>query len=248
MRVLKVGGNELSDSNFLAGLAHAIATLSKLEPVVIVHGGGRAIADLHTQLGIATIKVDGLRVTSGRSLGIAEMVLSGQANKLLVRALLAVGVDALGISGVDAQLLTAKKKAHPTTDLGYVGEVAAVRTNVLERLLSQGFVPVVSPISADSNQQPYNINADEAATAIASALQADLFDFISNVPGVLNEGNPIPSLTVTEANALIESGVVYGGMIPKVNAALSAVAKGVKRTRIVNLAGLLTDSGTVFSQ
>lgn len=247
MRVLKVGGNELNDLNFLSGLARSIATLSQQEPVVVVHGGGRAIADLHTQLGITTIKVDGLRVTSARSLGIAEMVLSGQANKLLVRALLGVGVDALGISGVDAKLLIAKKKLHPTTDLGYVGEIDSVRTDVLERLLGQGFVPIVSPISADSNQQSYNINADEAATAIASALQADLFDFISNVPGVLNEGNLIPTLTIEEAENLIASGVVYGGMIPKVRAALSAVKRGVKRTRIVNLAGLLKESGTVFS-
>lgn len=247
MRVIKVGGNELNDQNFLLGLANAIAALSTQEPVVVVHGGGQAIADLHTQLGITTIKVDGLRVTSGRSLGIAEMVLSGQANKLLVRALIGVGVDALGISGVDGQLLTAQKKVHPTTDLGYVGEVVAVKTDVLVRLLGQGFVPIVSPISADIHQQSYNINADEAATAIAAALKADLFDFISNVPGVLNDGNLIPKLTLDEAQALITSGVVYGGMIPKVQAAIYAVEQGVKRTRIVNLAGLLQESGTVFA-
>ena len=147
------------------------------EAVVVVHGGGKAMVELFDQLNIKTRKVDGLRVTDERVVWVAEMVLSGQSNKLLVRTLRQAGVDALGISGVDGGLIDAKKRQHPRADLGYVGEVVAVRTEVIEKLVEQGFVPVVSPISADSHGQPYNINADDAATAIAAALQADSLRF-----------------------------------------------------------------------
>lgn len=246
MRILKVGGNELSDPSFLSGLAQSVATIAESEPVVIVHGGGRAIADLSARLGIVSRKVDGLRVTGPALLDVVEMVLSGKSNKLLVRALLEEGVDALGISGVDARLMTAERLQHPTANLGYVGKIVAVKTDVIERLLAQGFTPVVSPVSADSSSQPHNINADDAATAIAVALQADQFDFISNVPGVLRAGRRIPKLTVEQSEQLIRDKIITDGMIPKVRAATSAVERGVKQTRIVNLAGLLNDGGTMF--
>ncbi len=127
MRVLKIGGNELSDSDFVNTLAAVIAKLSAdtAEPAIIVHGGGRAIADLQAQLGLETRKVDGLRVTDLESLAVAEMVLSGHSNKIIVKALLAAGLDALGISGVDGGVLRCRKKSHPTADLGYVGEDGA---------------------------------------------------------------------------------------------------------------------------
>lgn len=246
MRVLKVGGNELSDDNFLRGLAQAVATIAASEPVVIVHGGGRAIADLSTKLGIVSRKVDGLRVTSSALLDVVEMVLSGKSNKLLVRALLDAGLDAIGVSGVDARLMQAERQQHPTANLGYVGKIVDVRTDVIDRLVAQGFTPVVSPVSADSTNQPYNINADDAATALAVALQADQFDFISNVPGVLKGGARMPKLTVEQSEQLIRDKIITDGMIPKVRAATAAVDRGVKRTRIVNLAGLLTNGGTVF--
>ncbi len=246
MRVLKVGGNELSDHAFLSGLAAAVAQIGKSEPVVIVHGGGRAIADLSTKLGIASRKVDGLRVTSTALLNVVEMVLSGKSNKLLVRALLAAGVDAIGVSGVDANLMKAERHLHPTANLGYVGKIVDVRTDVIEKLVGAGFTPVVSPVSADSNGQSYNINADDAATALAAALKADQFDFISNVPGVLGPRGRYPTLSVEQCEQLITDKIITDGMIPKVRAATAATDRGVKRTRIVNLAGLLTDGGTVF--
>ncbi|HFC11849.1 MAG TPA: acetylglutamate kinase [Anaerolineae bacterium] len=247
MRVLKIGGNELSDASFLAGLAQAVAQMVQHEPVVIVHGGGRAIADLSTKLGIASRKVAGLRVTGSALLDVVEMVLSGKSNKLLVRALLAQGVEALGISGVDAHLLQAERQQHPTTNLGYVGKIVAVNSDVIKRLSGQGFTVVVSPVSADATGQPYNINADDAGTAIAAALQADNFDFISNVPGVLKDGYLIPTLSIKEAEQLIDAKIITDGMIPKVRAALTAVERGVKQTRIVNLAGLMRGGGTVFA-
>lgn len=248
MRILKIGGNELNDPAFLTGLGRAVAQIGAREPVLLVHGGGRSIGDLHAQLGLPTLKVDGLRITSARSLQLAEMVLSGEANKEIVRALLVAGVDALGISGVDGALLHARKKRHPTVDLGYVGEVTAVRADLLRRLIAQDWTPVISPISLGTDGHAYNVNADDAATAVAAALQADQLDFISNVPGVLQDGAVLPALTVAQAEQLIASGAVYGGMIPKVRAALTAVAQGVARARIVDLPGLADEqAGTVFA-
>lgn len=244
MHVLKIGGNELDDGDFLQSLACFVAGLS--EPVVIVHGGGKAIADLQARLGLATVKVDGLRVTDRESLAVAQMVLSGQANKQIVAALLAAGVDAVGLSGVDGGLLRCQKKQHPTADLGFVGTITQVRASVIRSLWEQGITAVLSPISLGEDGQIYNVNADEAASAVALALHARLLDFISNVPGVLLEGQVIPQLTLVQTEKLISEGIVNGGMIPKVQAALTAVASGVPQARIVNLAGLATAGGTVF--
>jgi acetylglutamate kinase len=246
MHILKIGGNELDSKDFLSRLAQYVA--AQVAPVVIVHGGGRAIADLQARLGLPTIKVDGLRVTDADSLTVAEMVLSGLANKRLVTALLASGVDAVGLSGVDGGLLRCQKKAHPTADLGYVGQITAVRTDLITDLLARGITAVISPISLGSDNHPYNVNADEAAAAVALALQADLLDFVSNVPGVLENGRIFPHLTPAQCDSLRHNGVIQGGMIPKVQAALDAVVQGVAQARIVNMAGLLSNGGTWFSQ
>ena len=246
MHVLKIGGNELDNPGFLRGLAETVAAAS--EPAIIIHGGGRAIANLQTQLGLETIKVDGQRVTDASSLTVAEMVLSGQANKKIVSALLAAGVDAIGISGVDLGLLRCKKKLHPTADLGYVGEIVQVRTAVITQLLESGVTPVISPISLGLDGQTYNVNADDAACALASALGAHLLDFVSNVPGVLCYGQVVPALNPFQVEMLIGSGVICDGMVPKVRAALAAVNRGVPCARIVNLTGLGTAGGTSFSR
>lgn len=247
-RVIKIGGNEMNVAGFLEQLAAQVAGMAAGEPVALVHGGGQDIADLQSRLGIEPVKVDGLRVTDAASLGVAEMVLSGRANKQIVRALLAAGLDAVGLSGVDGRLLTARRKAHPTADLGLVGEVTDVRLPLLERLLQMGIVPVISPISLGDDGQTYNVNADEAAAAIAAALRADTLDFVSNVPGVLAGGELVRRLSPDEAEALIADGTIAGGMIPKVRAALDALARGVASVRIVDLVGLREGGGTVFSK
>lgn len=244
MRVLKVGGNEMDDPAFLPGLAEAVAMADG--PVVIVHGGGRAIADLQARLGLKTAKVDGLRVTDADSLTVAEMVLSGRANKQIVSALLAAGVDAIGLSGVDRGLLRCRKMTHPNADLGYVGEIVQVRTEVVLQLVAGGATPVISPISLGLDGQTYNVNADHAAGALAAALGARLLVLISNVPGVTDQGTLIQTLTASRIRELIASGAIRDGMVPKVSAALSAVALGVQRARIVNLAGLIGDGGTTI--
>lgn len=245
-RVIKIGGNEMNAPGFLDELARQIAMLSAGEPLIIVHGGGQEIAALQSRLGIEPLKVDGLRVTNAESLAVAQMVLSGHTNKAIVKALLAGGLDAVGISGVDGGLLRCRKKQHSTVDLGLVGEVVRVRTDLLRRLSAEGTIPVISPISLGEDGQTYNVNADEAAGAIAQALSAGALDFVSNVPGVLDQGRVLPGLTPPEAEALIRDGVISGGMIPKTRTALDALGRGVPNVRIVDLAGLSANGGTVF--
>ena len=246
MRIIKIGGNELNNADFLTQLGATIAAFT--EPVVIVHGGGKAIADLQTALGQPIKKVDGLRVTDADGLRITEMILSGQSNKTVVRALLAADVAAVGISGVDTHLLQASKKQHPSADLGFVGEIVNVRPKILHHLIEGGFTPVVSPVSLGDEGQHYNINADEAAAAIAIALNAEQLDFVSNVPGVLHDGEIRPNLSLEQAEQLIEQSVITDGMIPKVRSALNTVEQGVQQVRIVNLAGLGSDAGTIFTK
>lgn len=247
MQIIKIGGNELDQPGFLTGLAQKVAALSG--PVVIVHGGGKAIAEMQTRLGIQPVKVDGLRVTDAASLTITQMVLSGHTNKLIVTALLRAGVNAIGLSGVDGGLLQCQKRFHPTADLGFVGEVVQVRTDVLHALLAQGMVPVISPVSVEMGTgQVYNVNADDAAAALALALHAHQLTFISNVPGVLDpQGQLYPHLTPSQTENLIQQAIIHGGMIPKTRAALDVVQKGVPQVRITNLEGLLS-GGTVFGE
>ena len=247
-RVVKIGGNEMNTPGFLEELARQIGGLLAAtgEPLVIVHGGGQEIATLQTRLGIEPIKVDGLRVTDAESLAVAQMVLSGHTNKAIVRAFLVAGLDAVGFSGIDGGLLRCRKKQHPTADLGLVGEIVAVRSGFLNHFAMQGIIPVISPISLGEDGQTYNVNADEAAGAIAQAIEADSLDFLSNVPGVLQDGRLMPQLTATQVNALIANGIINGGMIPKVRTALEALERGVPRVRIVSLNGLSRGGGTVF--
>lgn len=246
MNVFKIGGNELESPEFLEALARAVA--ASPESVTIVHGGGKAIADLQARLGLETVKIDGLRVTDAASLTVAQMVLSGQANKQIVAALQAAGVDAVGISGVDGGLLRCRKKAHPTADLGFVGEITEVRAGLVQMLVAEGITAVISPISLGTDGQAYNVNADEAASAVALALGAEVLNFISNVPGVIYKDEVLAELTPSQTENLIAHGVIRDGMVPKVRAALQATKLGVPQAWIGNLAGLAATEGTVFTK
>lgn len=244
MQVLKVGGNEIDDASFLSGFARAVAGMR--DTPVIVHGGGKEIADLQLKFGLTPRFVEGLRVTDDASLAIAEMVLSGRVNKRIVAALLNAGADALGLSGIDRGVVRVEKMQHPAGDLGRVGKVVSVRGEVLHDFVARQIVPVVSPISLGGDGA-YNVNADSVACAIAAALNADAVVFVTNVAGVMRQdGNVIPSLTAREAEALIESQVIRGGMIPKVRAALDAIASGAQAARITNLDGLMNGGGTII--
>lgn len=245
MHIIKIGGNELDNPAFVHDLAARVAAMDT--PPVVVHGGGRAINALQEKLGLQPHKVDGLRVTDAASLEVAQMVLSGHANKLLVTALFAAGVTAVGLSGVDGGLLRCVKKQLNGADLGFVGHIVAVQPALVRHLVAQGVVPVISPISLGLDGQVYNVNADDAAAALAAALGAELLSFVSNVPAVLDgSGQPLRRLSAAATEQLITAGVIRDGMVPKVRAALDGLAHGVARARIVDLAGLANGGGTVF--
>jgi acetylglutamate kinase len=242
MYLLKIGGNEIDQPEFLDGLSAAVSRLRG--PGAIVHGGGKEIAAALSRHGLDFEFVDGMRATSSEAMAVVEQVLSGAVNKRLVARLNAAGIDAIGISGVDLRLMQTQPLRPGGRDLGRVGEIVRVRAEVLHRLMESGWLPVISPISVDQNDhQPTNVNADSAALAIATALRADELIFVSNVPGVLIDGVIVPRLHPTEIVTYIETGTISGGMVPKVRAAINALA-GVPAVRITNLEGLMSGGGT----
>ncbi|WML57384.1 acetylglutamate kinase [Neobacillus sp. PS2-9] len=203
---------------------------------IIVHGGGPLITSLLKNLNVETTFVNGLRVTNHDVLDIVEMVLSGSVNKLVVRNLVEVGGNAFGISGVDGGLLKAVPIADAKT-LGFVGEVVGVNQSVIEGIVNQGYIPVISPIGIDASGQRYNINGDIAASAIAKALGANLC-FISDIPGILIEKNGVKTkldkATKTTIEELIDNQTIYGGMIPKVKAAIDGLVHNIPEVGIIN--------------
>jgi acetylglutamate kinase len=241
--LIKVSGHELDDPAFLGDFAAVVRSLDV--PVVIVHGGGKEISNLQTQMGIEPRYVDGLRVTDAPSLAVVEMVLCGAVNTRVVRHLLAAGVDALGMSGVDRGLIRAEKLTHPSVDMGFTGQPVSVRADVLTDLLAKGVTPVIAPICL-GDDSAYNVNADHVAGAVAAAVAARQIIFLTNVPGVMQGGGVLPELTPTRVEALIADGTIFGGMIPKVRTALDALERGIPQAVITNLAGLSSDGGTVF--
>jgi acetylglutamate kinase len=242
MYVLKIGGNEIDQPEFLAGLASAVRGMA--ETGVVVHGGGKEIAQALAQHELDFEMVDGIRATSSQAMAVVEQVLSGAVNKRLVRQLNMAGVQALGLSGVDLDLLETQPLRPGGRELGRVGEVVHVRADVLHVLLAQGWLPVISPVSVDqTDRQPTNVNADLAALAIAAALEADELIFVSNVPGVLIDGVVVPQLSPADIEAHIASGAIAGGMVPKVRSAVEALDR-VRAVRITNLAGLQAGGGT----
>ena len=246
--LLKVGGNEIDDERFLAGFVAAVAGLSRTIPLIIVHGGGKEIGELHQQLDVPFEFVDGLRVTTPDSLRLVEMVLSGLVNTRLTRWLVNGGVQALGVSGVDLGLVRAEPLRPNGRDIGFVGRVVRVQAEPLHRLLVGGITPVISPISLGLDGQSYNVNADQVAAAVAVAAGASRLVFVSNVPGVLLDGAVTAGLTIDQVEAHIASGQISGGMIPKVRSAVEAVQAGVPAAVITDLAGLAEGRGTVISE
>ena len=245
LTVLKISGHCLDDARLLKRFARAVADSD--ERLVIVHGGGKEISSLQEKLNITPRYVDGLRITDAESLALVEMALCGAVNKRLVRHLLAAGVDAMGLSGVDRGLVRARKMQHPVQDMGYTGAVVSVREAVLFQLLRQGVTPVIAPVSlgVDSN---FNLNADPVAGAIARAISADKAVFISNVAGVMVDGERVKTMTGAQAESHIAAGVIYGGMIPKVQTALDVLLSGASQVVITDLDGWAGCGGTTFVQ
>lgn len=235
--LIKVGGNEVDDAAWTRRLAEAVAASDG--PTVIVHGGGKEVTEVQRLLGAEPEWRDGLRVTTPEALRAVQMVLSGVVNKRLVSALVSAGAMAVGISGEDGGLL----QAIPAQGgkLGRTGEIAEVAPEVIRKLLEMEIVPVVSPVSRGPDGGALNVNADDAAAALAAALGCRRFLMVSNVPGVLANGSVLSGLTETELEALIAEGTVSGGMIPKVRAAMRAAGSGVPEVRIGDL-GMFVDS------
>jgi len=245
--VVKYGGNAMLDATLKQAVAQDIADLCRAGVrMVIVHGGGPEITGLLKAMNKKSEFVAGLRVTDAETAGLAEMALVGKTNPELVNYINRAGVRAVGLNGKDANLFAIRK--HLATvyengvakqvDIGFVGEVAAVRPDLLNTLLDAGYVPVIAPIGADAAGQTYNINADTAAAAVAAELRADVFLLLTDVEGVFRDycdkSSLICELPFDEATKMIKSGVVDGGMIPKVQACMEALEKGAQMARVVD--------------
>lgn len=207
--------------------------------MVLVHGGGADVSALQTAMGVQAQFVDGRRVTTAQDLEFVRMALSGTANKRLVSALVREGVRAVGISGEDASLIAATPV--DSGRLGHVGTPQRVNGSLLLHLVDGGYLPVVSPVSRNIAHElgpALNVNADDAAAAIAIAIEAEELLIVSDVPGVLVDDVPIPTLTLAEARELVDAGLATGGMHTKLLAAVTAAAGGVKRVRITDLSGI----------
>lgn len=230
--VVKYGGSAIGATDTIL---QDVAALHRLGArIVLVHGGGKAITALLEKMNIPTLFVDGYRYTDEETLSAAEMALSAQVNKSVVTALAQLGVQAVGISGKDSSLITAKTK---DPKLGRVGEIVHINTDVLDSLLKDGFLPVVSPIAAGDGIG-YNCNADDAARALAEALGADSLLFLTDMDGVLvdshNSSTVIPHINLERGRELLDSGLIAGGMAPKVLNCLKAVERGVGKVVIMN--------------
>ena len=236
--VVKYGGSAMSNEELQKNVIKDV-TLLKLvgfKPI-IVHGGGKEISRWVGKVGKEARFVNGLRVTDEETMEIAEMVLN-KVNKDLVSMVQELGVKAVGISGKDGGLLQVEKKYADGQDIGYVGEITGVNPKVLYDLLEKDFLPIVAPIGLDGNFQTYNINADDAACAIARAVKAEKLAFLTDIEGlyrdISDKGSFISRLTVSEAEELVNGGYIGGGMLPKLHNCTSAVKNGVSRVHILD--------------
>ena len=245
--VVKYGGNAMLDDSLKQAVAQDVADLSRAGVrLVIVHGGGPEITGLLKAMNKKSEFIAGLRVTDAETATLAQMALVGKTNPELVNFINRAGVRAVGLNGKDADLFEVRRHlatvyddgAARRVDIGFVGEVAAVRPELLNTLLSAGYVPVIAPIGADGEGQTYNINADTAAAAVAAQLQADVFLLLTDVEGVFRDyrdkSSLIDELGFDEATEMIRNGVVDGGMIPKVQACMGALEKGARLARVVD--------------
>jgi len=233
--VVKIGGAALDSPETVQKCARAVAQLAtEGHQVAVVHGGGAALTRTLAQLGKKSEFVQGLRVTDSETRDVAVMVLAGRVNKGLVAALGAAGQPAVGMCGGDGLTFRARKKATNGTDLGFVGEISAVEPRWIEAIWTHGAIPVISSIALGSDGQYYNINADQMASACASACKANALIFLTDVPGVKGaDGTVIRWLTVRQIPKLVEDAVVSGGMLPKLQACQEALRHGVGRVRIL---------------
>lgn len=236
--VVKYGGSAMLDGNLQSNVIKDVALLKLvgMQPI-IVHGGGKEITRWMQKLGHESTFVEGLRVTDEQTMEIAEMVL-GKVNKNLVQMVEKLGVKAVGISGKDGATLKVEKKLVNGHDIGLVGNIKEVNTELINTLINNDFVPVISPIGLDDNYLNYNINADDAACAVATAIGAEKLVFLTDIEGVYadpkDKNSLISVMTLEKADELLESGYVGGGMLPKLKNCVDAVRNGVSRVHILD--------------
>lgn len=237
--VIKIGGAALESENLVAELSSTVATLASAgHQLLVVHGGGAALSRTLKALGVESHFVNGLRVTDAQTRDAALMVLGGLLNKKLAAAITVAGQPAIGICGGDLQICTAQKKTT-AQDLGYVGEITAVEEKWIEAFWSNGVLLVIASLAADIHGDFYNVNADEMASAIASACSADALIFLTDVPGVKDaHGQVMSRLELREIEDLQRDGTVSGGMLPKLDACKRALLAGVGSVRILQAANV----------
>jgi acetylglutamate kinase len=260
--VIKYGGNAMVDDSLKESFARDVV-LMKLIGIspVIVHGGGPQIERALEEKGVESTFVQGMRVTDEETMKIVEMVLGGAVNKEIVSLINANGGQAVGLTGKDAGLLKAQKMSlcsdgtknefPASTDLGRVGEITDVNGSALRFFCSGDFIPVIAPIGGGVDGSSYNVNADLVAGKVAEAMCAEKLILLTNTPGLLDEtGNLVSRVTISEVSAMIQKGIIHGGMLPKINCALDAVGRGVSKAHIVDgtvkhalLLELFTDEG-----
>ena len=260
--VIKYGGNAMVDEDLKSGFARDIV-LMKLVGInpVVVHGGGPQIGSLLERIGKESHFVDGMRVTDSETMDVVEMVLGGLVNKEIVNLIARHGGRAVGLTGKDGDLIRARKltitrnspelEAPEIIDIGHVGEVASIDAGVVHMLVSGDFIPVIAPIGVGDDGHSYNINADLVAGRMAEVLNAEKLILLTNTPGLLDKtGKLLTGLGAADVDALIANGTIHGGMLPKINCALSAVHSGVNAAHIIDgrlehavLVELFTDEG-----
>jgi acetylglutamate kinase len=244
--VIKYGGNAMIDEKLKESFARDIVMMKLIgiNPIV-VHGGGPQIGSLLEQLKIESHFINGMRVTDSKTMDVVEMVLGGMVNKEIVGLINTAGGKAIGLTGKDGELLRARKlkvkhktpemEAPEIIDIGHVGEVESVNVQVLDMLVNSDFIPVIAPIGVGEDGHAYNINADLVAGKVAEVLKAEKLMLLTNISGLLDkEGNVLTGLTTEQVDALIEDGTIYGGMLPKIDCALSAVKSGVSSAHIID--------------
>lgn len=260
--VVKYGGNAMIDEDLKQSFARDVVMMKLvgMNPVV-VHGGGPQIGKLLERLNIESHFVNGMRVTDTQTMDVVEMVLGGSVNKEIVNLINQHGGKAIGLTGKDGKLIEATKlvvtnktpemEASEIIDIGHVGEVKSVNTDVINMLCNSDFIPVIAPVGVDDKGHAYNINADLVAGKVAEVLKAEKLMLLTNTAGLLDkEGNLLTGLSTQQVDELIADGTIYGGMLPKIGCALDAVKGGVKRAHIIDgrvahatLLEIFTDTG-----
>jgi len=249
--VIKYGGAAMTEERLKQTFAKDVTILRKIGVnIVIVHGGGKEITDAAKAFGIETTFVDGQRYTDERMMDVVLMMLAGKLNKQIVHLVNLNGGNAVGLCGVDNMLLKAKKQTRNGVDLGLVGEITSVNIPFVNLLLQNGMMPVIAPIGVGENGQTFNINADLAAGAIASALRAEKLVYLSDIEGILVNRKLVSTLTKSEAAKMMQEGSIFGGMIPKVTSAFETLEAGVSKVHIIDgrikhslLLEIFTDEG-----